>query len=146
MPRTSTAPKPLPNQQVAALCVRQRDGGVEVLLVTSRDTGRWILPKGWPMPDRSMAQAALQEAWEEAGVRGVVHEQSVGSFEDIKRMDSGERHPVRLHVFRVDVEVVLEDYPEAGQRQRRWLPPLAAASMVRMPGLAVLLREFGQDF
>lgn len=57
-----------PAEQTAALCTHPQTG--QVLLITSRDTGRWVLPKGWPMRGRSMAQAALIEAWEEAGVEG----------------------------------------------------------------------------
>lgn len=60
-------------QQYAALCFRYADGGtIEILLVTSRTSGRWIIPRGWPMKRKKPHQAAAIEAWEEAGVRGRV--------------------------------------------------------------------------
>ena len=64
--------------QVAALCWRMGQGGaVEILLVTSRDTGRWVIPKGWPMDGKSASAAAAREAWEEAGVKGTVRPESI---------------------------------------------------------------------
>ncbi|MEN9850080.1 MAG: hypothetical protein RL128_243, partial [Pseudomonadota bacterium] len=56
--------------QYGALCWRMHRGKVEVLLITSRDTGRWVIPKGWPIDGLAPAQTAAREAWEEAGVEG----------------------------------------------------------------------------
>lgn len=125
--------------QIAALCLDPASG--EVLLVTSRGTGRWILPKGWPMPGRSLADAALQEAWEEAGVRGEVSQAEVGRYHYDKAQDRGFAIPVEVRVFPVRVATLETDYPEAGQRRRRWFAPKDAANMVAETGLKHLLRE-----
>ena len=60
--------------QTGALPWRRAKGDqLEILLVTGRLSGRWIVPKGWPMRGKTMAKAAAQEAYEEAGVRGKVN-------------------------------------------------------------------------
>ena len=129
-----------PRLQVAALCTRQGPDGVEVLVITSRGTGRWILPKGWPMPGRSMAEAAAQEAWEEAGVRGHPEAEPLGRFEARKTTDGGLDLPCLVEVFRISVQDVDDSFPEAGQRRRRWVGAAMAADLVQEPGLKALLR------
>ena len=69
-----------PRLQVAALCWRRSGKGLRILLITSRDTGRWVIPKGWPMRNRTDAEAAAREAYEEAGLRGIVAERSIGLY------------------------------------------------------------------
>ena len=125
--------------QVAALCLRDGPGGQQVLLITSRGTGRWILPKGWPMPRRSLAEAAAQEAWEEAGVRGHIDEAEFGRYRAIKEVAGGVPVPCEVVVFRLPVDGVADDFPEAAQRERRWLKPADAATLVREDGLRALL-------
>lgn len=135
-----------PRLQVAALCTRGRGEQTEVLLVTSRGTGRWVLPKGWPMRGRSAAQAALQEAWEEAGVRhGHVSDRPIGRYTAEKGLASGLPVPVELLVFAVEVVELRDDFPEADQRRRVWVGPEDAADMVIEPGLRDLLRRFAGD-
>ncbi len=125
--------------QVAALCTRQGRDGTEVLLITSRGTGRWILPKGWPIAHHSLAEAAAQEAWEEAGVRGRVEAEAFGSFDACKVGDGGLEMPCRICVYRIHVDDMADRFPEAGQRDRRWVGSEVAAGMVREPGLQALL-------
>ncbi|MEC7761612.1 MAG: NUDIX hydrolase [Pseudomonadota bacterium] len=133
-----------PNKfQVAALCYRKTDGGKDVLLVTSRGTGRWILPKGWPMDGMSAAEAARQEAWEEAGVEAKsVGETSIGTFDYIKDRDEGLPTPCDTEVYPVEVADLSDVYPEAGERERRWLPATEAAELVEEDGLKEILRRF----
>ena len=121
--------------------VARTDKG-EVLLVTSRGTGRWIIPKGWPMSGRSMAEAALQEAWEEAGVRPQPDAPmlELGRYHYDKMQDSGFGIPVEVRVFVVPVDTLADQWPEQAQRSRRWFPPAQAAAMVAEPELAALLR------
>ena len=126
-----------PGLQVAALC---RDAAGQVLLITSRGTGRWVLPKGWPMAGRSLAEAALREAWEEAGVRGRVGPDPVGRYSYGKDQDEGFSLPVEVQVFAVAVDGLAEDWPEAGQRRRAWFPPSQAAALVAEDELRALLR------
>ena len=126
--------------QVAALCLRGEGAVREVLLVTSRGTGRWILPKGWPIPGRDLAGSALQEAWEEAGVQGKASKRPVGRYADIKHNAQGLGLPVRVLVFQVDDVRLADDFPEKGQRERRWVALGEAADLVNDGGLADLLR------
>lgn len=129
-------------RQVAALCYRDRKGTREVLLVTSRGTGRWILPKGWHEDGMSAAAAAEQEAWEEAGVaKGQISDQPVGRFAYHKELDDGLPLPVEAEVFPMKVKKVADDYPEAGERKRKWVKPEKAAEMVAEPGLKRILRD-----
>ncbi|UWR21634.1 NUDIX hydrolase [Sulfitobacter sp. S190] len=127
--------------QVAALCLRHSpSGATEVLLITSRDTGRWIIPKGWPMDGMSDAEAAAQEAWEEAGVEvATVDATPVGSFDYDKGLKDGASTPVRATVFRADVKGMCDDFPEAAQRKRAWFAPATAARLVAEPQLRDLL-------
>ena len=126
--------------QVAAICVREKSGKKQVLLITSRGTGRWIIPKGWPMKGKTDAEAALQEAWEEAGVKsGKVSKKPLGSYRYEKLHDDGHITPIEATVFLVEVGKVVKDYPEAGQRSREWVSPAEAAKRVRERDLKKLL-------
>lgn len=128
--------------QVAALCYRTSDSGKKVLLVTSRGTGRWVIPKGWPMDGKDAPEAAMQEAWEEAGVReGDIDGEAIGQFDYDKELKSGLPVPVETLVYKVEVSEMREDFPEASERERRWVSPEEAANMVREPQLQKLLRE-----
>ncbi|MBR9650981.1 NUDIX hydrolase [Thalassovita aquimarina] len=127
-------------EQVAALCVRGKGKAKEVLLITSRGTGRWIIPKGWPMKDKSAPQAAQQEAWEEAGVlSGKISKDPIGSFRYVKKNDDGSTTPVCVQVYLLKVNRLKNGYPEAHQRERRWVSPATAAKLVREDELRDLL-------
>lgn len=127
--------------QVAALCYRQSENGREVLLITSRDTGRWILPKGWPIDGLDGPQAALREAWEEAGVRTAeIEPQAVGHYDYTKALASGGEAVVETQVYLTRVIDLEQDYPEAGERARKWVTPEDAANMVDEPELQEILR------
>ncbi|WP_299679793.1 NUDIX hydrolase [uncultured Roseobacter sp.] len=128
--------------QFAALCYRVRKTKVQVLLITSRGTKRWIVPKGWPMDGRTPAESALQEAWEEAGVRGHSDGRCLGIFSFSKDADDLGEFPCLAMVYAIDVDSLAEDYPEAGQRQRKWMSRKKAARLVSEPELARILRDF----
>jgi 8-oxo-dGTP pyrophosphatase MutT (NUDIX family) len=128
--------------QFAALPWRRgADGDVEVLLITSRETKRWVIPKGWPMDDRSPSGAAAQEAWEEAGVRGEVGEVPLGVYGYDKKL-KGERRPMVVTVFPLKVHELHDKWPEKSERERCWTTPGDAASKVAEPELAAILRRF----
>lgn len=114
--------------------------GIEVLLVTSRRSGRWTIPKGWPMAGKSLAEAAAQEAFEEAGVMGTVDPTPIGTFRHIKqKLVSGDFEvSVVVHPMWVDRE--FRKWPELGQRKRRWFSPKDAAKRVDSPELSELIR------
>lgn len=126
--------------QFAALCTRRKAGHIEVLLITSRDTGRWILPKGWPMAGKSGGETALTEAWEEAGVVGHLAGAALGSYGALKELVSGKPMPSRVEVHPVRVERLAAKFPEKGQRRRKWMTAKKAAKSVAEPELAALLR------
>ena len=125
--------------QLAALCWRKGAAGLEVLLVTS-STGRWILPKGWPIDGKSAGQAALTEAWEEAGVaKGKVSRRPLGAFIGLKRMADGDDLPCLTQVYAVKVQRTEEEFPERDRRGRIWVAVAAAAQMVAEDGLRDIL-------
>lgn len=125
------------SMQVGAICRDPATG--KVLLATSRDTGRWVIPKGWPMAGRSLSGAAAQEAWEEAGVRGDIETRELGRFSYHKGQDRGFAVPVQVRVFLLSVTELASDFPEADQRERRWFTPRDAARMVIEPELKSIL-------
>lgn len=131
-----------PVLQLAALCHRETDTGREVLLVTSSH-GRWILPKGWPIDGKTGGETALQEAWEEAGVKtGQVTKVPVGTYPTVKRLDDGPELKCDMTVYAVQVQDVANDYPEADRRERRWVSLDKATEMVDDDGLRALLTTF----
>jgi 8-oxo-dGTP pyrophosphatase MutT (NUDIX family) len=126
-------------QQVAALPVRRAaDGTLLVLLVTTLQTQRWIIPKGWPWPGEQDYTAAAEEAREEAGVLGEAKAVSIGSYTYEKRRSSG-LVPVRVAVYLLEVREELETWPECERRQRAWFTPAEAAAVVQEPELRALL-------
>ncbi|WP_028957233.1 NUDIX hydrolase [Sulfitobacter sp. 20_GPM-1509m] len=128
--------------QVAALCHRTKGDDTEVLLVTSRDSGRWIIPKGWPIRGLKSSEAALQEAWEEAGVRNSKATPApIGTYTYDKRQSTGWDMPVETLVYSVSVNELSEEFPEAHERTRRWVLSRDAADMVAEPELQMILRQ-----
>ncbi|MDB5614961.1 MAG: hypothetical protein JWQ22_2614 [Devosia sp.] len=133
-------------QQVAALPWRRdAKGGVSVLLVTSRTNAKWMLPKGWPMPDMSDATAALQEAREEAGIDGAVSPTPIGSYRYMKLFDDGSVKPAQALIYSLHVTQEHSKWNEKNQRQRRWFTPKKAAKAVTEPDLARFLRNLAND-
>ena len=126
-------------RQFAALPFKEHAGETLVLLVTSRDTGRWVLPKGWAERGLSGAELAAREAYEEAGIRGVTVDKSVGSYHYSKRLPEGRRVDCLVEVFPLRVTEVLETWPEAHQRRREWFPLGRAALHVDESELVTML-------
>jgi 8-oxo-dGTP pyrophosphatase MutT (NUDIX family) len=126
--------------QYAALPYRY-SGGLEVLLLTSRDTGRWVLPKGWPMTRKGSASAAKREALDEAGVVGKIAKRSIGSFHYPKRLADGATVTCEVHVYPLAVERQRRRWLEQSQRTQRWFTPQEAALAVQEPELAALLQR-----
>jgi len=141
-PRTSPAGSRRLIQYAALAWRGSRTGRVEILLITSRETRRWVVPKGWPIRGLKPHQAAAREAWEEAGVEGRMGARKVGVFDYQKRLSGGQMQPVRVEVYPLEVVEEHDDWPEAGQRERRWFSPDDAGANVEEPGLARLLAEF----
>jgi 8-oxo-dGTP pyrophosphatase MutT (NUDIX family) len=132
-----------PRGQSAALPWRRTaEGELVVLLITSRETRRWVIPKGWPIKGLTSPETAAREAFEEAGVEGEVGRKKLGVFHYDKRLRSGRLQHVRVSVYPLRVDTEREVWPEAQQREKLWIRPEAAAEMVQEPELAAILREF----
>ncbi len=128
--------------QAAALCYRIEKGRPEVLLITTRQTHRWIIPKGWLMQGLSEAETAAQEAWEEAGIIGRCSPQKLGQFPFVKLRARKGPALCMVDVFPLYVKSVARNFPEKGQRRREWFSPKKAAAKVASPELAAILRDF----
>lgn len=132
-------PAPL---QYAALCYRKTGVRVEFLLVTSRGTGRWILPKGWAMDKMSGSGAAAREAYEEAGVFGKIMEDPLGAYDYKKWMRGGLPVQCSVRVYALEVERLENGYPENDQRNRQWFSQEEAVELVSEPQLKALISDF----
>jgi NUDIX domain. len=127
-------------RQVGALPYRRtEDGEVSFMLVTSRETGRFIIPKGWPMKDRSKPKAAAVEAMEEAGVIGKTGP-LLGSFNYWKRLKKV-FVPIVVDVYPIEVMEERDDWKERKRRRRAWLTAEQAARLVDEPELVTLLKD-----
>ncbi|MDB5594271.1 MAG: hydrolase [Hyphomicrobiales bacterium] len=132
---------PEPRVQYAALPFRA-EPHPEVLLVSSRETKRWVIPKGWPMKGRKPHAAAAQEALEEAGILGKIEKKPVGSYHYVKNLPNGAAILCRVDVFPMRVARQRKTWAEREQRITRWFPLEKAAEAVREPELADLIRGF----
>ena len=130
-----------PRMQVGVLPIARLPGGdPHVLLVTSRETRRWVIPKGWPMKGRKPHEAAAQEAFEEAGLIGRVGKRALGRFAYDKRLKGDRVITCLVQVFPFAVRKQRKDWPEKEQRVARWFTIAEAAGAVTEPGLAAIIR------
>ncbi len=132
-------------QQYAALPFRRAEL-IEIMLITSRETRRWIIPKGWPMKGRRPRGTAAREAMEEAGISGDVAKAPVGSYTYIKRGLGGQSWPCKVDVFPLEVRVERKQWRERLQRTREWFSYIEAAEAVEEPDLKSLILGFGVAF
>jgi 8-oxo-dGTP pyrophosphatase MutT (NUDIX family) len=131
--------KKCPGRQFAALPLAIRDGETMVMLVTSRETRRWVLPKGWAEAGVAPHDLAAREAFEEAGLVGNVMPEAVGHFTYEKRLANGQTVRCKVGVYPLWVTQELDDWPEHHQRERRWLTVAEAAMAVDEGDLVTLL-------
>ena len=129
----------------AALPFRRSHGQWEVLLVTSRRSGRWIVPKGRPIKGCTAARTAKIEAFEEAGVSGAISRRSIGVFEMKSRFARPRTKASRIEVFPLAVSRQHESWQEESLRSRRWMTIGQAMKTVHPEGLCDLLAVFGQQ-
>lgn len=150
MPKLSKKPVPLKlrsggktdvRAQLAALCYRYKDDKLQICLVTTRGSGHWIVPRGWPMHKLTPGEAAAVEAYEEAGLTGTVHPNSIGAYSYDKPMDGGVT-PVMVMVYALHVTDVAKEWPEKKQRDRKWMSPKKAAAQIDAPGLQQIVATF----
>jgi 8-oxo-dGTP pyrophosphatase MutT (NUDIX family) len=129
--------------QSAVLAYSVESGNPQVLLVTSRGRGRWVLPKGHIDAGKNSREAALCEAYEEAGIRGHLAETKIGTY-FYSKADEKDGHIYRVKVYPMQVSTLADDWPEKNQRDRIWMDFPAASQAVEEPELQNLLRDFGE--
>jgi 8-oxo-dGTP pyrophosphatase MutT (NUDIX family) len=128
--------------QFGTLCYRVQNDKVQILLVTSRGTGRWIMPKGWPMHGATPIEAAAREAWEEAGVEGKIMGNAIGIYSYNKLEDKKDDLPCIVAIFPLKVQRLADDYPEVSMRRRKWFSVEKAAAKLDEPELRQIVRNF----
>lgn len=132
-------------KQIAALPMRwKEDGTFQVLMVTSRDTGRWVMPKGWTMDGKKPWTAAEIEALEEAGAVGYIGHDVIGTYTYKKKMDDGSFVKCAVDVYPMVVKRLEYNWKERHERKRRWFSPKSAAKRVIEPKLAKLLKSLSK--
>ncbi len=129
-------------RQYAALPYSLDAGRIKVMLITSRETGRWVIPKGWPKRGVKPYRLAELEAFEEAGLRGRISEKTLGHFRYQKLMPDGSEVECDVGVFPFLVESQAKDWPEKHERRCKWTGISKAANLVDDEGLAELLHHF----
>jgi 8-oxo-dGTP pyrophosphatase MutT (NUDIX family) len=129
-------------KQIAAIPWRLDPGGsLRILLITTRETGRWIVPRGWPIRGMTAPASAETEAFEEAGVTGVIGTEPIGEYVYEKRFPK-KSEPVLVEVYDLKVEAELANWPEQGQREARWMSASDAIGQVQEAGLKTVLQSF----
>ena len=131
-------------EQVGALPYRMAGAATSILLVTSRQTGRWVVPKGNLMIGKTPHEAAAIEAEEEAGVRGRISPLPIGEFEYAKILPDGSSVPAIVTLFPLEVDVELARWKEIDQRRRQWFTAAEAAVLVEEVELGELIHRFGE--
>jgi 8-oxo-dGTP pyrophosphatase MutT (NUDIX family) len=131
--------------QYAAIPWRRRHGAIEILLITTRTSGRWIVPKGWSIPGLGPSDCAAHEAAEEAGVVGNMDSTPLGSFHYEKRLKSGEPIRCKVETFAMEVLRQRRNWPEKGERETHWCSPEEAIARVSAPGLRRLIARLAKS-
>ncbi len=128
-------------KQVAALAYRRKGKSkkLEILLITSRETRRWVIPKGWPMKGKKDWTAAAIEGFEEAGIKGDIGRKSIGVYHYVKRRSAGDLD-CEVTVYPLEVTKLLNDWPEKDERRRKWFDAARAAELVAEEGLKAMIQ------
>jgi uncharacterized protein len=135
-------------QQAGVIAYRVQDGKLRVLLMMSRDTGRWIIPKGNIKPGVAPCKAAEKEAYEQAGVKGIIGSTPLGMYAYSKKLESGEARTATVEVYLLRVKEQLKKWPERSERKLSWVSTKEAVRLVEEPGVVPLLlqlMEFEHD-
>src|SRR5262249_10181601 len=132
-------------QQAGAIPISVMDGELRVMLVTSLDTGRWLIPKGHVDPGLTPAAAAAKEAYEEAGIKGeFVSETPLGFYTYFKRLKSGTANPATVEVYLIQVSKQCRKWPEMNRGKFAWFSAAEAAKPGQEPSLARLLMHLDE--
>lgn len=131
--------------QIGTLAFRNRERQLQVCLITSRGGGRWIIPKGWPEADLSHPEIAAKEAWEEAGLTGLVRPDMFASYMSSKNIEPGIVLPVRMNIYLLANPRQAKEFPELGQRKVKWVTVKEAVARVDDSGLQEVLTNLGTE-
>ena len=131
--------------KIGALCFKLVDKKLKILLITSRRSRRWIIPKGWKIDKMSDRKSVALEAWEEAGVQGRVSHRSIGTFYYRKRTSKNDYLTCAVKVFALEVRASKKKFPERGQRKLKWVCSSTAVEFVIEPELKTLLKNFSNQ-
>ena len=133
--------------QYGALPYRLSAGSrLQFMLVTSRETRRWIIPKGWPKKGKSPRHSAAREAFEEAGVVGAIARRPVGTFSYEKRLRNGGAVVCQVRVFPLEVRRQNKQWPEKRERVVKWLSASQAAEKVKEPKLSAIILRLARRY
>lgn len=140
------SPKKVEADQIAALPFHwDKTGKLRILMVTSRDTGRWVMPKGWLMDGKKPWHAAEIEALEEAGATGFISDRPIGHYHYDKRLGRGKRLHCRVTVYPMMVDTLRPRWKERQQRKRHWFSLRKAAKLVNEKELSDLLKTVARN-
>jgi predicted NUDIX family NTP pyrophosphohydrolase len=129
-------------KQAGVIAYRVLDGKVQVLLMTSRDTGRWIIPKGNINGRSTPSKAAEKEAYEEAGVKGTITSSiPLGIYTYSKKLESGEARAATVEVYLLRIKERLKKWPEKSERKLSWVSTKKAVGLIEEPGVVPLLHR-----
>jgi ADP-ribose pyrophosphatase YjhB (NUDIX family) len=131
--------------QYAALPYRMSAHGPQVMLITSRETRRWVIPKGWPMEGKKPHRVAELEAFQEAGIKGIVSKKPIGTYPYAKALAGGGERLCFVEVFLLRVTVEAANWPEKAERRRAWFKPEEAADKVDEVSLARIIEDVALD-
>jgi len=127
--------------QLAALCYRYKGEKLQICLVTTRGSGRWIMPRGWPTHKCTPSEGAAIEAFEEAGVKGIAHSNSIGAYSYDKPLGD-DVTPVMVVVYAIHITEHFKNWPEKKQRKRKWMSPKKAARHLEELGARQIVANF----
>lgn len=133
-------------RQSGVIPYRLERDGLKILLITSRETGRWVIPKGNIGGGRNSREAAELEAYEEAGVQGLTAQMPIGFYTYGKVMPDKTVKPTVVEVFSMEVTSSAKKWPERKERKVRWVTPANASRLVHEPGLAELFLQLAGRF
>jgi 8-oxo-dGTP pyrophosphatase MutT (NUDIX family) len=125
--------------QYGVIPYRRAKDRIEIMLITSRNARRWVIPKGWPIGRKPSREVARLEALEEAGLEGTVGKRPFGFFHYQKRLKDGSIVACQVHVFAFEVGRQLKTWLERSERQRRWFACERAIKLVREQELKELI-------
>ena len=134
-----------PRLQYGVIPYRRAEDRIEIMLITSRSTQRWIVPKGWPLARKPARDVACLEALEEAGLEGTIGKRRFGFFHYHKRLKDGSIVLCRVDVFAFEVGRQLDDWLERRERKRRWFDAQRAIKLVREDELKALIRALARS-